>query len=82
MNDFSAPQEEFAHRFMSVTMQGEFNCKEAQSRVLTYFWYKENKGGGDVVYSDNNASEWKSVVSDREEEKVLKFACERKWRWW
>jgi hypothetical protein len=82
MKDFKSMQEEAADRFMSITFQGEYDCKETRSRILAFTWYKENKGEGNVVYTETAPAEWNPVFPGSVEETVFKYACERKWRWW
>jgi hypothetical protein len=83
MKDFKTVQEEAADHFMSITIQSEFNCKEAQNLILEYIWYKENMGDGDVVRTDTTPEEWKSVSSGSVEDTILKFSCgKRWWKWW
>lgn len=83
MKDFGTVQEEAAHQYLSITIQGEFDCKETQNRILEYLWYKGNKGGGDVVYNETATSEWKQVFSGSAEDAVFRYACKKKWwQWW
>jgi hypothetical protein len=83
MYDFKTVQESAGDRFMSSTFQGEFDCKEAQNRILAFSWYSEKMGGGNIVYNETVPAEWKPVFPDSTEDAVSKYACgKRWWKWW
>lgn len=81
MHDFKSVQESAGDRFLSITFQGEYDCKEVKSRILSYTWYSGNKGGGNVKLTETSPANWNSVFPGSTEETVFKYACGGK-KWW
>jgi hypothetical protein len=60
---------------MSAKRQGEYNCKEDQSRLLYFSFYSGKKGGGEMVLSVSDPSKWQPVPPESIDEALWKFAC-------
>ncbi len=61
--------------YLSVKAQHEYDCKTAQQRILYFYWYSENMGKGDVVFSDDTVEEWSPVYPNSTKDILLKYAC-------
>jgi len=83
MKDYKSVQEEASDKYMSISFQGEYDCKESKGRTLSYIWYSGHKGSGNVIHTEETPDDWRSVVSGSVQESVFKYACDRKWwQWW
>jgi hypothetical protein len=61
--------------FISSKGQEEYDCKEEQSRVLALTFHSENMGGGEVVHSEANPTDWAPVRAGSIGETLWKFGC-------
>jgi hypothetical protein len=61
--------------YMSAKRQGEYNCKEDQSRLLYFSFHSGKKGGGEMVLSVSDPSKWQPVPPESIDEALWKFAC-------
>ena len=63
-------------RFLSMTMQEEYDCKEDTSKLLTLNEYSKNMGAGEVVYVSGAAhGEPIPVAPGSRGESKFKVAC-------
>jgi hypothetical protein len=63
-------------RYLSVTSQHEYDCKEETSRMLTFNEYSKNMGQGEVVYmSGNTHAELVPMSPDSLLKTLFKVAC-------
>lgn len=68
---------------MSMKVQTEFDCKEKQSRGLSFFAYSGNMGSGDaenmseagIAYIDTAPKNWTAVHPNGMGPALWKFAC-------
>ena len=60
--------------FLSAKSYDQIDCTIVRSKRLTYLFYQENMGKGDVV-TDKGNDEWHYASPDSRFEKVIKIAC-------
>ena len=77
--DLSSPQrpDPAAKPFLSSASQSEFDCGNAEARLVAYRWYAGNMGRGEVVYSDSAQEDWAPVQPGTLFAALLKLACNR-----
>ncbi len=64
-------------RFLSVLTHSEYDCNERTSRELSYMWYAEHMGEGEVLYVNANVGDKSaSILPDSIDEALFKMACE------
>lgn len=61
--------------YLSTKKQTEYDCKEEQSRTLTYSMHSENMGGGTVVHFNDKPLEWVPISPESMGASLWKFAC-------
>jgi hypothetical protein len=61
--------------YMSIKYQLEFDCNKEQSRILTYYAYSGNMGGGEMAGFSSNPDKWEPVVPDAASEFLWQTAC-------
>lgn len=62
LNDYkTAKKLKDGAQYLSRMDQHEFECKEAQWRLIDTFGYSENMGRGKVVYSYNGSRDWNPI---------------------
>jgi len=62
----------------STKTQRAFNCNSELSAGISYIWYNEDMGKGDVIWSSTVKDEdmnWKPVPPDTAVERVFQIAC-------
>ena len=72
--------------FMSMKILTEFDCKEKQSRGVSFFAYSgnmgsgkaENMSGAGISYIDANPKKWTPVPPNGTGPALWKFACEKR----
>lgn len=70
----------------SMKVQSEFDCKEKQSRGLSFFAYSGNMGSGEaanmsgagISYIDTNPKNWVPVPHNGTGPALWKIACEKR----
>ena len=65
------------HDVLSRRAQWEFNCKEAQVRLLSFTAHSEAMGKGKTLRKDNEAGPWEPVAAKTTHETLLNLACAR-----
>jgi hypothetical protein len=75
MLDFRAAQVRAGYKFLSQKEQGEYDCKEEKSRVLSFARTSKNMADGATVFSDNAPSKWSPVVPGSAGEILWAIAC-------
>ncbi|MBI5438346.1 MAG: hypothetical protein HY936_05280 [Nitrosomonadales bacterium] len=73
--DHKTPLSRAGKTFMSVKAQHEFNCVEAQARMLFASVHSENMGGGERVATDYKIENWSLVQPLSISEALWKIAC-------
>ncbi len=73
--NFKAIQEVHGRRFMSSKAQSEYDCKTQRVRILSFAWYAENMGNGQMVYSDSEAGDWEPVAPDSADHLLWQTVC-------
>ena len=61
--------------YMSTQQQGEYDCKDEKSRMLSHSVYRKNMGGGKAVHFKAKPLEWAIVAPDSVAEALWKIAC-------
>ena len=63
-------------RYLSMTNQFEYDCKEETSRILAFLWYSKNMGAGEVVYTSGAMHEEpRPIPPGSMIEGIFKVAC-------
>jgi hypothetical protein len=79
MLDFKAAQARpYGVPYMSQKTQQEYDCKEQRARKINLLRYSDSMAGGEEVNADPDPSEWKPVSPGSTNERLLKFACEKR----
>jgi hypothetical protein len=63
--------------YRSIKAEFEYNCKEDRQRVLSYSWHSENMGGGAIVISNTEPSDWSPIPLGAVAETLWRLACEK-----
>ncbi|MFA5825393.1 MAG: surface-adhesin E family protein, partial [Gallionellaceae bacterium] len=58
LSDYKKPQKYEGRQFLSVMSQNEYDCDDAQLRMLSYSLHAGNMGKGEVVYTDPSRTAW------------------------
>ena len=67
------------YKYLSDSEQREYDCKAKKHRVLGFFWFSQEMGNGDVVYSTNKTTmKWLPVESGTTGETLWQYACGEK----
>lgn len=64
-----------AKQSMSFKKQQEYDCGKQQARMLSYSWHSGNMGGGELVGSDSQPSNWRPVLAGTVIERLWSAAC-------
>lgn len=78
LNEHLTVQVDARGRFLSSTVQSEYDCSEKRRRLLFYTWHSGRMGSGDVIFTDNDLGKWRPVVPDSVGEILWKIACGKK----
>jgi hypothetical protein len=63
-------------KYLSNISLHEFDCKDEKTRILTFAWYSDNMGKGNVVFSNRDISTSWAYISPRTvDEQLYKTAC-------
>lgn len=73
--DYRQKQEVAGKPFLSVTSQGEYDCKEERMRLLYSAYFAKSMSKGDSVAIDQNPTKWSPASPDSVDEGLWKFAC-------
>ena len=73
--DYKTVQKAAGISYMSITSQGEYDCKEEQMRMLYASYSTKTMGRGDVVAIDQNSTKWAPASPGSIDEGLWKFAC-------
>src|SRR3989338_9467081 len=76
--DHKTPLSRAGKTFMSVKAQHEFDCAEAQVRMLFASTHSESMGRGERVATDYKIENWESVQPLSISEALWKIACGKK----
>jgi hypothetical protein len=78
LTDFNTEQKNANGSFLSRIIEGEYNCKENQERVVFVTRYRGHMGNGVVVDSgDYPNAKWKTVSEGTIGEALWKAACKK-----
>jgi hypothetical protein len=61
--------------YMSMKHQFEYDCEEERMRVLSSSLHSGNMGKGNVVFSDSEPDQWRSIPPDSRGENMWSVAC-------
>lgn len=61
--------------FKSSESLDEYDCNAKQSRTLAFYWYSDNMGEGNVLYSNTAAGNWNPDLPKSINETLWKIAC-------
>jgi hypothetical protein len=61
--------------YLSLTMQGEYNCATQQFRTTHITSHSDHMGAGDRPYTSSEADAWQPVLPKHNQEALLKAAC-------
>lgn len=82
LNDFKSIQifPDDNTKYLSSISRDEYDCVEETLRKLDFFWYSENMGHGQVVYSSDHSILWQMnnvvvITPGHIHEGLLKIAC-------
>jgi hypothetical protein len=77
MYDYKAVQTHITDSalYMSTQQQGEYDCKQKQSRMLAYSLYYKTMGKGKVTHYKSRPLEWIAVSPMGIDETLLAIAC-------
>lgn len=64
--------------YMSNMGLDEYDCKEILSRTIAFYFYSDNMGHGEVVYSNTDTNKLNPVLPDSIGETLWKFACKKR----
>ncbi len=78
MVDYAAPQRLVNDSYLSVKYQYEYDCKNESIRVLSFVFYSDNMGQGQVVVTDSTPSSWTPVIPGSGGEARWKMLCLKK----
>ena len=74
--DYKQAQHVRGTTHLSMIVQGEFDCSEAQqTRRLYLVFYSENMQGGNVVWSGQGDRKWEPMVPGTTGESLWQFLC-------
>ena len=76
LSDYKKSHKYDDKQFLSVMSQNEYDCDDAQLRMLSYSLFTGNMGKGEVVYTDPNKTGWKQVAAKSTDEIAWKTACD------
>ena len=78
MSDYKSAQKAGSDDYRSIKSLFEYDCNEAQRRMLSITFYQESRGRGLVVQTDAWVAEWEPIIPDSLGGLYLKTACEQK----
>lgn len=79
MQDFKVVQDASGAKFLSLKMQGEYDCQAEKSRHLAFTFFSGNMGGGKVVFRNGNVKEERQPIEpDSVNEDLWNVACAKK----
>lgn len=81
LSDYKKPQKYEGRQFLSVMSQNEYDCDDAQVRMLSYSLHAGNMGKGEVVYTDPSRTPWKQVAAKSADEIAWKSVCDLSGGW-
>jgi hypothetical protein len=81
VTDYMKPHKYDGKPFLSVMSQNEYDCGDAQVRMLSYSLHAGNMGKGEVVYSDPSKAVWKSAATGSADEISWKIVCDLSAGW-
>ena len=74
--DYKVVQMVDGTRFLSMTNQFEYDCKEETSRLSALIWYSKNMGAGEVVYNSGVVHREPQPISPGSLNRIhFKLAC-------
>ena len=74
--DYKVVQTGIDKRYLSISNQHEYDCKEETSRMLTFNEYSKKMGQGEVVYSLGNVhAEFEPITPGSLMATLFKVAC-------
>ncbi len=78
LTDFNTVQKNVKGSFLSRIIEGEYNCKEKQERVVSMTRYSGHMGNGAVVTSGAYPNaKWEAVLTGTVGEALWKVACKK-----
>lgn len=73
--DFKTVKEFSGIEFLSSKYKKEYDCKQEQARMLAFTLFSANRGGGQIVYSNDDPDEWEPVTPGSVAKTLLETAC-------
>lgn len=64
-------------RYSSEKSQREIDCQKGQLRTVFGTWHSDRMGGGIIVYTGRNSTEWEPASPYSIAVNIIKFACEK-----
>ena len=61
--------------YFSSKLLREYNCKEKMESILYGISYSEKMGYGDIIYENNNPTEWTPIIPDTSGESIFNNFC-------
>lgn len=81
LSDYKKPHKYEDRQFLSVISENEYDCDDAQLRMLSYSLHAGNMGKGEVVYTDASKTAWKRVAAKSADEIAWKTVCDLSGGW-
>lgn len=63
---------------LSFVEQHEYDCKGEHSRVIVAYFYSQNMGKGELVFSESDHGQWEPVPQGTLSQSLWRFACKRR----
>jgi hypothetical protein len=73
--DYTTVQTVKSKSFLSAKLQQEYDCTEERIRMLAFWAFSDNRGGGYVVWSNSDEREWEPVPPGSIGQLMWKLAC-------
>lgn len=75
LSNYKTPHKYSGKPFFSIQSQNEYDCNNAQFRMLEYSLHSGEMGGGEVIYRNTNADKWRQTAKGSADETFWKAAC-------
>jgi hypothetical protein len=62
-------------KYLSDISLHEFDCKDEKTRILTFTWFSDNMGKGNVVFNNSDTMSWSYITPESIDEYLYKTAC-------
>ena len=75
LRDYENPVKVGRKNHYSSRSLEEYDCKNLEYKTLSFYWYSEHKGEGDVVYTESPNSNMQPIIPNSLVHDAWKIAC-------